>query len=132
MSQKIKTIKEYIALQKPSGLDWDKSGILEGLTTEDALILKEKLEEVARIILHGNLILKNKMTETVMFPIVRVTYTKHNYLIRDCLQTILYVDSRLESLKYEMDEAFKTAYYTIDVEAEYTSLLCDEIASLKL
>ena len=131
MSQKIKTVKQYVALQKPSGVDWDNSGMLDRLSFEDSVVIKERLEEMSRLIISG-VFLKNKGTETVIFPIVRVTYTRHNYLIKDCLKTLLYVDSRLETLEIEIENLMKKAYNTIDVEAEFTSLLCEEIANLKL
>jgi hypothetical protein len=132
MSQKIKTIKEYVALQKPSGMVWEETGFLEGLTTEDALLLKEKLEEMLRIVLYGNLILKNEITESIILTVVRRAYVTYNHLVIDCMATILYVDSRLDSLKSRINVMIRTAYYTIDVEAEMTDLIAEEVAKLKL
>jgi hypothetical protein len=132
MSQKIKTIKEYVALQKPSGMVWEETGFLEGLTTEDALLLKEKLEEMLRIVLYGNLIFKNEITESIILTVVRRAYVTYNHFVIDCMATILYVDSRLDSLKSRINVMIRTAYYTIDVEAEMTDLIAEEVAKLKL
>ena len=128
---KINKVKEYLSLQKETGINWDDTGLLAELSVEHAALLASKFDEIARILLSDVHKIRPE-TETVIFTIVRRVLTAYNHLIQSCIRTILYVDKRYGEMEFELQELSKKSYNSIDVDAEFCAALAEEIANLKL
>ena len=122
--EEIKKIKEYLK-HKEDFEGWRKTGLLDGLSEEDAKILVEVLSKLTKILFTDS---QNSVIGTVMPVIVIVLFKKYNYLIKDLHNAIAFVKNNLHIL-HDLSSA---SYAGIDGECEFISLMASEISNLRL
>lgn len=115
---------QWLKAQSPVYQNWKETGLLEDLSFEESYALSMKLEEMASLILNVVTINDETRIGTLMFPIIIRTYRRHHYLIKSCSAVYSYVSAHL----YIIGDLSGAG----DPEAEFVSVMCKEIAALKL
>lgn len=129
MKEKIKTVKEYIAVKDSENyILFEKMGIFKDMSFEESYKLFLKLEEMSAFLMSEDNI--DLQIEVIIFPIVVATYRIHNHLINSCKVVYNYIHINL----YRLDEVkeYSEAYPNRDLEAEFCNEMASEIANLKL
>lgn len=124
MTEKIKKIKKYFNDVK-SYEEWKKTGILDGLSSEESTALIIKIEEMSKLLFNS---LLNSNIDTWMIPIIVRAYKGYNYLVNNCAAAYQYVSQKRDVLQ----DLTATSYNAIDGEAEFCDLMASDIANLKL
>ena len=132
VDNKIKTIKEFLEDKKTliellggSNCDWNALGFMEGLDETSAAALASKLDEIVKLILENTLDF-DKRLDGLMIPIVCRAFRTYGHLVNNCMAALIYVNSCIKNLPTQWD------YNSIDIEAQFCSLMAQEIANLKL
>lgn len=127
MSQKIKTVKEYLETKKDGFYkNWDSTCLLANLPFEKGYLLAKKLEQMAQLMLRCNTNMVEGI-EVVTFAIIARAYHSHNYLINSCEHTLNHIISK-KSLIGEL----AIPNFEVDGEAEFCALMVQEISILRL
>ncbi len=133
MSQKIKTVKEF--LEEKYKLDktilhWEASGLLDGLDKEGARDLAELLETIATIYL--SMSISEDRAATLAFPIARMCFSKLNYLIQNAYKFVVYLNDRVKQEEITWNQMDVSRYQEMDMEAEFCITIANEVKAMKL
>ena len=133
MSQKIKTVKEFLKEKEKSDkllLYWEESELLYGLDKEDARALVMLLEELATIYM-GRPIESDKAA-TFAFPIARRCFSTLGYLIQNAHKFVNYLDGRVKQEEINWNQMNVSRNVEMGIEAEFCGTVANEVKAMKL
>lgn len=124
---RIKRVKEYLEEQKTlqeSIKKWKKTGMFDGLTSEESIMLAGVLNQVLKLFENE----PNSVVFSLIITIIVRTFRTYKYLVKDIRAVAMHINNRISLLH----ELISKAYNGIDGEVEFCVIMAEEIFKLKL
>lgn len=126
MSEEIKKIRQFLEDKKQEHniiINWSPSGLIDGLEEDEKRILALLLEKIAQILLIKRV---NSVVDIIAYPIATRCYRKLNYIIKDALNFIRYLEIRYPELSEQFSDITEIE------EVEICAILSEEVKRKKL
>lgn len=135
MSQKIRTVKEYLKEKEKSDknvMHWKESGLLSGLDEEDARTLAELLETLAMIYMSKVSPGYEDKASSFAFPIARMCFFNLSYLIQNAHKFVNFLDGRVKQEEVNWSQMNVDRMEEMNMEAEFCLTVASEVKSMKI